>query len=86
MVGQSTELIVDEKHRVTLPKALRKSLGITSGTKLEAEERSGEIIIRPAVPVRNPTDSIWGLAPRIVQRNPKQHARQAIANRKRLGK
>jgi AbrB family looped-hinge helix DNA binding protein len=80
------ELIVDEKHRVTLPRALRKNLGITSGTKLEAQQRGGEIIIRPAVPIRNPTDAIWGLASGIVQRNPKHQAREAIAKRKRLGK
>ena len=79
------ELIVDEKHRVTLPKALRKSLGITSGTKLEAQQRGGEIIIRPAVPVRTPTEAIWGLASGIVQRNPKRQAREAIAKRKRRG-
>jgi AbrB family looped-hinge helix DNA binding protein len=81
-----TELIVDKKHRVTLPRALRKGLGITSGTKLEAEQRSGEIVIRPSVPVRNPTDSIWGLASGTVQRNPKQHARRAIGKRKRASK
>jgi AbrB family looped-hinge helix DNA binding protein len=85
MVGQLAELTVDEKHRVTLPRALRKSLGITSGTKLEAEQRGGEIIIRPAVPVRNPTEAIWGLASGIVQRNPKRQAREAIARRKRTG-
>lgn len=79
------ELTVDEKHRVTLPKALRKSLGITSGTKLEAQQRGGEIIIRPAVPVRNPTEAIWGLASGIMQRNPKRQAREAIARRKRTG-
>jgi len=76
------ESIVDEKHRVTLPKALRKSLGITSGTKLKAEQRGGEIIIRPAVPVGKPTEAIWGLASGIVQRNPKRQAREAIARRK----
>jgi len=71
------ELIVDEKHRVTLPRELRKRLGITSGSKLEAEQRGGEIVIRPA---------IRGLAPRAADRNPKKQARQAIAGRKRLGK
>jgi len=85
MVGQLAELTVDEKHRVTLPKALRKSLGITSGTKLEAQQRGGEIIIRPAVPVRNPTEAIWGLTSGIMQRNPKRQAREAIARRKRTG-
>lgn len=27
------ELVVDEKHRVTLPSELRKRLGITSGSR-----------------------------------------------------
>ena len=85
-VGQLTELIVDEKHRVTLPRELRKSLGITSGSKLEAERRGSEIVIRPAVPIEKPTEVIWGLAPRAPDRNPKKQARQAIARRKRLGK
>jgi len=80
------ELIVDEKHRVTLPRELRKRLGITSGSKLEAEQRGGEIVIRPAVLIRKPTEAIWRLAPRAADRNPKKKARQAIAGRKRLGK
>jgi len=80
------QLIVDEKHRVTLPRELRRSLGITSGSKLEAEQRGGEIVIRPAVPVKNPTQAIWGLAPTIRVKNPKRQAREAVAKRKRLGK
>jgi len=85
-VGQLTKLIVDEKHRVTLPRELRESLGITSGSKLEAEEKGNEIVIRPVVPIEKPTGEIWGLAPRAADRNPKKQARQAIASRKRLGK
>ena len=84
-VGQLGELIVDEKHRVTLPRELRKSLGITSGSKLEAEQRGREIVIRPAVPIERPTETIWGLALGRADRNPKRQARQAIA-RRRLGK
>lgn len=54
------ELIVDEKHRVTLPRDMRERLGIASGSKLEVEQRGDEIIIRPAVPTKNPTQAIWG--------------------------
>jgi AbrB family looped-hinge helix DNA binding protein len=86
MVGHLAELIVDEKHRVTLPRELRKSLGIQSGSKLEVEQRGGEIVIRPAVPMKQPTEAIWGLAPLTVDRNPKKQAREVIAKRKRLGK
>ena len=80
------DLIVDEKHPVTLPRELRKSLGITPGSKLEAEQRGGEIVIRPTVPIKKPTEAIWRLAPRAVGRNPKRQAREAIAKRERLGK
>ena len=80
------ELVVDEKHRVTLPRELRKSLGITSGSKLEAEQRGGEIVIRPVVPIKRPTEAMWGLARKAVDRNPKRRAREAIARRRRLGK
>jgi len=76
------ELIVDEKHRVTLPSELRKSLGIAAGSKLEAERRGGEIIIKPASPVKNPTEAIWGLVPGVVDRNPKRVAREAVAMRR----
>jgi len=54
------ELIVDEKHRVMLPRDMRERLGIASGSKLEVEQRGDEIIIRPAVPTKNPTQAIWG--------------------------
>jgi len=85
-VGQLAELVVDEKHRVTLPRELRKRLGITSGSRLEAEQKGSEIVIRPLVPVKNPTDAIWGLATGVVDRNPKRRAREAIAKRRKLGK
>jgi AbrB family looped-hinge helix DNA binding protein len=81
-----TELVVDEKHRVTLPRELRKRLGITPGSRLEAEQKGSEIVIRPVVPVKNPTDAIWGLASGIRDRNPKRLARKAIAKRAKLGK
>jgi AbrB family looped-hinge helix DNA binding protein len=81
-----TELVVDEKHRVTLPRELRKRLGITSGSRLEAEQKGSEIVIRPIVPVKNPTDAIWGLASGIRDRNPKRLAREAIAKSSKLGK
>lgn len=80
------ELVVDEKHRVTLPKQLRRSLGIESGSRLEVEQRAGEIVIRPAVPVKRPTEAMWGLSPQAAGRNPKREAREAVAKRKRVGK
>ena len=79
-------LVVDKKHRVTLPRELRKRLGIKSGSRLEAVQKGSEILIRPVVPVKNPTDAIWGLAAEVVDRNPKRQAREAIAKRSKLGK
>ncbi len=56
------ELIVDEKRRITLPKELGARLGITSGSRLEVEQRGGEIVLKPLVPIKNPTEALWGLA------------------------
>jgi AbrB family looped-hinge helix DNA binding protein len=84
-VGRLAELVVDEKHRVMLPRELRRRLGITSGSKLEAEQRGGEIIMRPVVAVKKPTQALWGLARGVPGRNTKREAREAIASRRRLG-
>lgn len=80
------ELIVDEKRRITLPKELEGRLGITSGSKLEVEQRGGEIVLKPLVPIKNPTEALWGLARGRGLQSPKKEAREAMANRKRLGK
>jgi AbrB family looped-hinge helix DNA binding protein len=85
-VGGLAEVIVDEKNRLTLPKDLRKKLGIESGSKLQLEQVGAQIIIKPAVPIKEPTESIWGLAGRGFGRSPKKQAREAIAKRKKLGK
>lgn len=78
------ELVVDEKNRVTLPRELRRKLGIVSGSRLEAEQIGTRIVIRPAVPIEKPTESIWGLVRKTVLSNPKKQARTAIARRKRM--
>ena len=80
------ELLVDEKHRVTLPRELRRRLGITAGSRLEAELSGAEIVIRKSVPVKNPTEKMWGLVSRVKEPNPKKQARRAIAMRSRLGR
>ncbi len=80
------ELIVDEKRRITLPKELGGRLGITSGSRLEVEQRGGEIVLKPLVPIKKPTEALWGLARSRGQWSPKKEAREAMANRKRLGK
>ena len=55
---------MDEKNRLTLPRELRRRLGIESGSKLQLEQVGAQIIIKPAVPIKEPTESIWGLAAR----------------------
>jgi AbrB family looped-hinge helix DNA binding protein len=84
--GIMAELVVDEKHRITLPGELRRHLGIKCGSRVEAEQRGREIVIRPLVPVRKPTEAIWGLARDATEANPKNRAREAIAKRRRLGR
>ena len=80
------EVVVDEKNRLTLPRELRRKLGIASGSKLQLEQVGAQIIIKPTVPIKEPTKSIWGLAGRGSGRDPKRQAREAIAKRRRLGK
>lgn len=39
---------IDQAGRVVIPKAMRDSLGLSSGSKLEVVESEGQLIIRPA--------------------------------------
>lgn len=81
-----TEVRVDEKHRITLPKELREPLGIVSGSVLDAEHKGGAIILVPKVPVKGPTQALWGMAAGIIEETPKKVAREAIAKRSKLGR
>jgi hypothetical protein len=51
-----------------------------------SDRRGGGRIIRPGVRIKKPTETIWGLAPKALDRNPKRQARDAIARRKKLKK
>jgi antitoxin PrlF len=42
-------LTVSSRGQITLPVGLRKRLGIRPGGVLSAEERGGELVLRPAV-------------------------------------
>ncbi|MBI5446997.1 MAG: AbrB/MazE/SpoVT family DNA-binding domain-containing protein [Deltaproteobacteria bacterium] len=44
-------LIVSDRGQITLPASLRKKLGIRGGDLLIAEERPGELVLRPAAVV-----------------------------------
>lgn len=77
---------MDERHRITLPKELRTPLGIVAGSVLEAEYRGGTIILVPKVPVKGPTQNLWGMATGIIEESPKKVAREAIAKQSRMGR
>jgi antitoxin PrlF len=42
-------LIVSERGQITLPKNLRDRLAIKPGTALIAEEKDGQLVLRPAL-------------------------------------
>ena len=42
-------LIVSNRGQITLPAQIRKRLGIEAGGVVAAEERDGELVLRPAV-------------------------------------
>ena len=43
-----TNLIVSSRGQLTLPSEMRKKYGIDEGSVLVAEDRNGEIILKPA--------------------------------------
>ena len=55
-----TIVVVSEKGQVTIPKALRGALGITSGTRLEFREHEGRLLARRVV-TRDPFEAMVGL-------------------------
>jgi len=77
--GIMTEVSVDKKYRIVLPKELRRPFGIVAGSVLEAEYKKGAIILKPKVPIQKPTEALWGMAKGIVEESPKRVAREAIA-------
>lgn len=56
--------IVSEKGQVTIPKPLRDSLALGSGTELEFEEDHGKLVARRVVKADALSDLV-GLLPRI---------------------
>lgn len=50
---------IDERGQVTIPKALRDSLGLTPGTEVEVVEAGGGVLVRRAMAV-HPVDRVAG--------------------------
>jgi AbrB family looped-hinge helix DNA binding protein len=50
---------VAERGQVTIPKALRKKLGLTPGTVLEFEADDGRLVAVKVLP-RGPVDAVFG--------------------------
>jgi antitoxin PrlF len=54
------KVIVSEKGQVTIPKALRKRLGLRPGQVLEFHEEQGRLVAVKTVP-RDPVESVYGI-------------------------
>ncbi|MBI2762944.1 MAG: AbrB/MazE/SpoVT family DNA-binding domain-containing protein [Chloroflexi bacterium] len=50
---------VSEKGQVTIPKPLRRRLGIRPGSILEFDAEEGRLVARKASE-QNPVDEVWG--------------------------
>lgn len=55
---------VSQKGQVTIPKRLRRSLGIRAGTTLTFEERAGRLVATPMLP-GDPFARMVGVLPRM---------------------
>ncbi|MBV8083939.1 MAG: AbrB/MazE/SpoVT family DNA-binding domain-containing protein [Chloroflexi bacterium] len=53
--------IVSEKGQVTIPKALRDSMGIKPGQVLEFEEQRGTLVARKCMDDEDPLDQVYGI-------------------------
>lgn len=51
---------VSEKGQITIPKQLRRQLGIKAGEQLDVTENNGTLVIRK-VHQRSPVDSVYGI-------------------------
>lgn len=54
--------IIGEKGQVTIPKALRQSLGMFPGQEVEFEEIEGKLLLKRRSPTRDPLQKLVGLA------------------------
>jgi AbrB family looped-hinge helix DNA binding protein len=52
---------ISSKGGITVPAEVRKKLGLTPGTPIEFELRSGEVVLRRRVKSAHPVDQAFGL-------------------------
>lgn len=52
--------VISEKGQVTIPKPLRKRMGLTAGTVLRFEEEDGRLVASRVVPI-DPVRVLFGL-------------------------
>lgn len=57
---EGMKAILSEKGQVTIPKALRDSLGLRAGQELEFEERGGQLVVSKAL-AQDPVESVYGI-------------------------
>ena len=57
--------IVSEKGQVTLPKPIRDSLGIRTGTVIEFTASGGKIVGTKVANVRDPVTAVTGIVDRV---------------------
>ena len=53
--------VVSERGQVTIPKRLRRSLGIQPGQVLDFEEQQGRLVAKKVMPERDAAESVIGI-------------------------
>jgi len=77
--------VVQKKHRITIPKEYRASLGIGEGDEIDVRLERGQIVIVPSWFVPNPTERLSGLVEGVkVSEEPKREIRKATADRVKM--
>jgi len=51
---------VSSKYQITIPKGIRKALGIEAGDKLYVGRENGKLVLRPLLKIKNPTENLYG--------------------------
>jgi AbrB family looped-hinge helix DNA binding protein len=53
--------VMGERGQVTIPKELRRRLGLQPGQEVRFEERRGVLVLRKALAEKSPLDNLWGI-------------------------